>query len=108
MNSKLNSKAQIKMEMLELKNYLGSIKSLINSNKCLSKILVQKDLTNLDNFDSDLETKITTDRTSTSLRLSKEIIGRYVWSILHSMASAYPLKANQKIQRAMKEFIENM
>jgi len=133
MNFKLtesNSKEEMKMELSKFRKYLVDIKDIINSDKCLSKIFddkdfegfereFDKDMTDFDkdlidfdkdkiNFDKDTGTELRTDKYSTSLRLSKERIGRYVWSILHTMASAYPLKADHIHQKAIKHFIEQM
>lgn len=108
MNNKINSKAEMKMEMLALKRYVTDIKDVINTDKNLPAI--NPEIINIDdNFHwNDKETLITTEEFSTDLRLSKERIGNCLWTVLHSMASAYPLKAEEVHQQAIRSFIEKM
>lgn len=53
-------------------------------------------------------TEITTDENHTSLLLSKEELGFHTWTLLHSYASAYPLKADFKDQFIFKNLIDTM
>jgi len=108
MNNKLKSKAEMKTELLALKRYVTDIKDELNTNKNLP--VINPLITNIDEdiHWNDKETVITTEEFSTDLRLSKEKIGYHLWTVLHSMASAYPLRAEEVHQQAIRSFIEKM
>ena len=98
--AKLNTDSSLQMKT-KMKTYIKDIKEELKSNLNLPKIVEPK-------LDLDEETEITTDNLSTSLKLSKETIGKYTWTLLHSIASAYPLKADKTHQDAIIAFIEKM
>jgi len=104
----LSSKAQMQVEIKSMKKILDVVNQGLKSSKDL--IIVnpspQPDLSYLEK--RVYETEITTEDFSTSLRLSKEQLGRYTWAVLHSFASAFPLVADEAHQKAIKSFIENM
>lgn len=104
----LNSKARMQTEMQAMNKIINVVKEELKNNKDLPSVNsnLQPDLSYLDR--RDYETEITTEVFSTSLRLSKEQLGRYTWAVLHSMASAYPLVADGAHQKAITSFIENM
>jgi len=106
----LNSKAkiQIQNQMQAIKSVMKTIKNEIKNNKDLPSVSPsgKSDLSYFEKRHN--ETEITTDDFSTNLRLSKEQLGRYTWAVLHSMASSFPLIADQAHQNAIKSFIENM
>lgn len=104
----LESKSRMQLEMQAMKAIIETIKNELETNKDLPSVVVKgkPDLSYLDK--RTFETEITTEEFSTSLRLSKEQVGRYTWACLHSIASAYPLVANEKHQKAIKSFIENL
>lgn len=47
------------------------------------------------------------DEHSSKLRLTKEKLGRYSWSVLHSIASAYPKNPSEEDKKAIKNFVES-
>jgi len=100
----LSSKAQNQA----MKKVLKVVSDNINNNKNLPSVhpSLHNGLSYLDKRED--ETEITTEESSSSLRLSKEQVGRYCWTVLHSMASGYPLVADKKHQNAIKTFIEDL
>lgn len=104
----LSSKAQMQVEIQSMKKILDVVNEGLKSNKDLPSVSpsLQPDLSYLEK--RVYETEITTEDFSTSLRLSKEQLGRYTWAVLHSMASAFPLVADETHQKAIKSFIEDM
>lgn len=104
----LNSTSQTQAELRSMKKILEVVKEGLTKNQDLPKVSpsIQSDLSYLEK--RTYETPITTEEFSTDLRLSKEQLGRFTWAVLHSMASSFPLVADEKDQNAMKSFIENM
>lgn len=100
MNIKSNLKSELQLELQAMKMYLLNLKDELKNNKDLPAISSL-------GYEGQ-ETEITTEEFSTSLKLSKEEVGRYTWNVLHSMASAFPLKADEAHQNAIKLFIEKM
>lgn len=48
------------------------------------------------------------DDTSTALTMSKEELGMRTWSLIHSIAAAYPMEPNTEERQAIVKFIDSL
>lgn len=53
-------------------------------------------------------TVIKTDEYSTPLKLTKEMLGRVAWSLLHTMAAAYPFEPTEEEKQGAIAFLNSM
>lgn len=68
----------------------------------LLKVIISEKLYNLI---IDERSILKPDKISTPLTLSKEFLGRNTWSLIHSIAAAYPISPTIEEEQALKNFV---